>query len=86
MWDWVGSCNLGTEAGERAKGTGVQIWCQPGVIMGALRGRDRPVGAGQREERTGEGGGKKIPRRRGRGLCSRESCWEQIRRHGSSRD
>lgn len=28
----------------------------------------------------------KIPRRRGRGLCSSKSCWEQIRQRGSRRD
>lgn len=37
-----------------------------------------------REQREQEG--EKIQRRRGRGLCSSESCWEQIRRHGSRRD
>ena len=30
--------------------------------------------------------GEKIQKRRGKGLCSSESCWEQIRQHSSSRD
>lgn len=72
------------ERGQRALG------CRSGVIQEpsrGLRGRDR-LGGGVlvREERDREGGGEKILGRRGRGLCSSESCWEQIRRQSSRRD
>lgn len=40
-----------------------------------------------RAKRESQGrSGEKIQKRRGRGLCSSESCWEQIRRHSSGRD
>lgn len=38
------------------------------------------------ESRENRKEGEKIQRRRGRGLCCSESCWEQIRQHGSRRD
>lgn len=54
---------------------------------GGLRGRDRlGVGVLVREKREPGKEGEKIQRRRGRGLCSSESCWEQIRRPSSRRD
>lgn len=84
MWTWWAGGHIGAEAGE-----GKGHWGTDPVSArshhGGLRGRDGGVLVGAKRE-LGGGGGKKIQGRRGRGLCSSKSCWEQIRRHSSRRD
>lgn len=72
------------KAAKRAKGTGVRIWCPPVAIMGPEK--QRQAGLGAWSEESPRWRGEKILRRRGRGLCSSESCWEQIRRYSSRKD
>lgn len=50
--------NLRAEAGQRAKGTAVQIWCHPGALAGPERRRQAGVRVLVREERAEEGGGR----------------------------
>lgn len=84
MGGHLATSELRLERGERA------LECKAGVKQELSWRPERQTGwewgVLVREKREPGKEGETIQRRRGRGLCSSESCWEQIRRHSSRRD